>query len=132
MEKSDDQNTLSSGEETATLRVYFPKPEGGRITTHFLPSPWLQRMIKGPPKLQFPAYNKDLNLGDYVENVINALTGRIKSIENHHKLKNEYITHLVSLRGLSMVEYDNIKFTKATFLCEVEDFYCLVCVTLSK
>lgn len=130
--EQNDNKPLSTGEEVIILKVYFPKPEGSRVITHLHPSPWINNIMKGPPKLDIPAYDRDVKLGDYIETVKDLLTERMKNIKNHYKLKNDYISTLVSLRGLSMVEYDNVKFTKAAFLLEVEDFLCLVCITIGE
>lgn len=131
-EQNNDTKPLSSGEESVILKVYFQRPEGGRVITHLHRSPWMENIIKSPPKLETPAYDRQTKLGDYVEIVRSLLTDKIKSIENHHKLKNTYISNLVSLQRLSIVEYDNVKFTKAAFLLEVDDFYCLVCINIGK
>lgn len=130
LEQNNDTKPLSTGEETVILKVHFQKPEGGRVIAHLHRSPWMESMIKGPPKLELPAYDREIKLGDYVEIVRNLLIDKIKSIENHHKLQNDYISSLVSLQRLSIVEYDNVKFTKAAFLFEMENFSCLVCVNI--
>lgn len=124
------QKFLNCGDDTALLKIHFQKPEGGRTTVQLQLSPRLEQVLGDYSELHIPPYNRENQLVEYVNEVVQLLKQRVKDIETHHRLKNEYISTLLSIHPGNIVEYDSCKFSKATLLCEVAGYYCLVYISI--
>lgn len=124
------QKVLNCGEDTALVNIHFQKPNGGRTTVQLQLSPRLEQVLGDCGDLHIPPYNREQQLLDYVNQVVHLLKQRVKDIETHHRLKNEYISTLLSIHPGNIVEYDSCKFTKAMVLCEVEGYYYLVYISI--
>lgn len=122
------QKLLNCGEDTALLKIHFQKPEGGRTITQLQLSPKLEQLLSTYSDLHIPSYGRDNHLIDYVNGIVQLVNERVTDIEKHQRLKNEYISSLLSQRSKSIVEYDSSGFSKAALLCEVDDYYCLVLI----
>lgn len=65
----------------------------------------------------------------YFKVVRDLLVERVKNVELNHKKKVEFVTALLD-QGANIVEYDSLQFSKATLMCEVDGYYCLVTILL--
>lgn len=126
------QKLLNCGEDTALLKIHFQQPERGRTTVHLQLSPRLDQVLGNYSELHIPPYSRENRLIDYVNDIVRLLKDRVKDIETHHRLKNEYISSLLSIHPGNIIEYDSSKFSKATLLCEVDSYYCLVYISIGK
>lgn len=124
------QTLLNCGQDTALLKIQFQKPEGGRTTAHLQLSPRLEQILSYCGDLQIPAYNREHSLADYVNGIVQLIKDTIRNIELHHRLKSSYVSSLLSVFQGNIVEYDSSKFSKATLLCEVDEHYFLVHITI--
>lgn len=90
-------------------------------------SPRLEQVIGSTSVLHIPAFNKDSsNLLDYISQITTLLEERVEQISNNYKLKNEYISFIISVFGCNIIEYDSTLFSKAVLLCEMNNFHTLV------
>lgn len=125
----EEDRILNPGEDAAVLKITFLP---SRILSNLTLSPRLEQHLGNSQTLHIPSYYKESSLIDYVSNIETLLKGRIKEIETHFKLKSKFISTLLSKQGLSVIEYDNVQFSYAALLLEVEEFYCLVNITVTQ
>lgn len=124
------QKLLNCSADSALLKIHFSKPESGRATAQLHLSPRLEQVLGDYRELHIPPYDRDCRLADYVHDTIQLLKNTVEDIETHHRLRNEYISSLLSMFPGNIVEYDSSTFSKATLLCEVDGHYCLVDITI--
>ncbi|KAK5649325.1 hypothetical protein RI129_000354 [Pyrocoelia pectoralis] len=126
----DHGDVLNPHKDLAKLKVSFVKPDCSKVQNNLQLSPHLEQTIGSASKLRIPIYKKETTLEAYVADITKLLKDRVEQIANHHKMKSEFITALVARCGLSMVEYDNLLFSKATLLFDHNNVYALVTITL--
>ncbi|KAF2905934.1 hypothetical protein ILUMI_00238 [Ignelater luminosus] len=123
-------NVLNPNEDTATLRVAL-KPDSSKVQSDLQLSPRLEQVIGSASTLHIPTFNKDSNnLLDYISQITTLLEERVEQISNNYKLKNEYISFIISVCGCNIIEYDSTLFSKVVLLCEVNNFYTLVLIQI--
>lgn len=105
---------------------------GTRMLSALYLSPRLEQTLGNASTLLIPPLQKYNSLVDYIPAIQKLIDERVQVIENRFKFQKEYVSHILSLRGLSIVEYDNINFSQIVFLIENNDFYCLVDIELRK
>lgn len=105
---------------------------GARMQPALSLSPRLEQTLGNASTLLIPPIQKFNGLVEYIPAIQKLIDERVEVIENRFKFRKEYISNLLSLRGLSVVEYDNINFSQIVFLTETSDFYCLVDIELRK
>ncbi|XP_066993310.1 BRISC and BRCA1-A complex member 2 isoform X3 [Anabrus simplex] len=116
------------GENAAMLLVTFHSPEGSRITPQLHLAPSVEKALGS---FQLPPFPPDGScLMDYVPVVVEQLQEKVSNIANCFEKKKEYFAALFYRLGKSVVEYDGVTFTRATFILEWRDFYFLVHFTL--
>lgn len=93
-------------------------------------SPRLDQCLGLATSLHLPTYNKETGLAEYVKTIYDLIDERIKEIEKCFKLKNDYISAVLTHQRGSVIEYDNLTFSFIHLLIEVEDFYCMVSIKI--
>lgn len=82
--------------------------------------------------MSLPEYKRETPLNEYVAKVSHVIRGHIETVVDHFKMKKIYIMNLAAACSHSIVEYDTETFNKAVFLYNVNDYSCLVTVTMGK
>lgn len=118
---------LNPGGDSATLKVTYV---GNKVTTTVVLSPRLEEILCKTNQLNFPPFNKDSGLVEYVPLVHQAVQNRIQLIRNHYNLCNNFISAFLAYQGHSVLEYDSINFMKISLMLEVENAYSVVTITL--
>ncbi|KAF5289507.1 hypothetical protein FQA39_LY15062 [Lamprigera yunnana] len=128
---NEDSEILNPHVDLATLKISFSKPDCTKVQSNLYLTPRLDQTIGNSTNLCIPSYNKDATLPSYVSDVTKLLKDQVERVANHHKLKNEYITTLVTQCGSNIIEYDNMLFTKVTLLFSINNIYAIVHISLS-
>ncbi|XP_057658927.1 BRISC and BRCA1-A complex member 2-like [Diorhabda carinulata] len=124
------EHTLyNQGDDFAHLKVSVSKLDGSRSNYSIQLSPRLEQVI-GNFKLSFADVPKDGTLTELVSRVSKTLESHLEQIVDHHKMKKIYITHLAAVCFENIIEYDSQYFSKAAFLQNVDDYNCLVTITI--
>lgn len=129
MYTSEEDHYLNPGEDAALLKVTFVP---NRVMANLTLSPRLEQHLGTSQSLHIPTFSKESGLVDYVLNIEALLQDRINEIEKYYKLRNEFMSSLLTAQGPSIVEYDNVQFSFAALVLEVEEFYCVVHIALGK
>lgn len=82
--------------------------------------------------MSLPEYKREMPLIEYVSKVSHMIDGHIQMLVDHYKMKKIYIMSLAAACSNSIVEYDTETFNKNVFLYNVNDYSCLVNVTIGK
>lgn len=114
------------------LMVTFHRPDGSNIQPQLFMSPHVEQALGGVGNKHIPSFPVGGCLMDYVPEVRKLLTDKVKTIIDNYRLKNKYISQLIAQYAMSLIEYDSLNFTKATFLFETKNFYWLLIITISK
>ncbi|GLG94745.1 BRCA1-A complex subunit BRE [Gryllus bimaculatus] len=124
-------STENPGENVAILLVTFHSPEGSRITPQLHLSPGVEKALGGAGTLQLPPFPPDGScLMDYVPIVVDQLQERVANVTQCYEKKKEYLAALFYHLEKSILEYDGVTFSHASFMLERRDFYFLLHVTL--
>ncbi|KAB0800437.1 hypothetical protein PPYR_06177 [Photinus pyralis] len=121
---------LNPHKDIAKLKISFSKPEYSKIQSTLQLTPRLEQVIGSATNLRIPVYKKDTTLSAYVTEITKLLKNRVTFLADHYRMKNDFITTLIAECGLNIVEYDNILFSKATLLFNVNEVYALVIICL--
>ena len=108
------------------------KLDGSRVNVSLQLSPRLDQVLNSAKNLHVPAYPKTASLADYVNLVAKMLQDHALKIEQHHKLKKEYILSLCTMYGEHLIEFDTDTFSKAELLFQVDGYSCHVRVEIGK
>lgn len=124
-------STENPGENIAILLVTFHSPEGSRITPQLHLSPGVEKALGGSSTVQLPPFPPDGScLMDYVPIVVEQLKDRVVSISQCYEKKKEYLGALFYHLEKSILEYDGVTFSHASFMLERRDFYFLLHVSI--
>lgn len=123
--------TSNPGHAAAMLMVTFHRPDGSNIQPQLFMSPHVEQALGGVGNKHIPSFPVGGCLMDYVPEVRKLLTDKVKTIIDNYRLKNKYISQLIAQYAMSLIEYDSLNFTKATFLFETKNFYWLLIITIS-
>lgn len=107
------------------------KLDGSRVNTSLQLSPRLDQYLSNR-KPYIPEYSKHLSLSDYVKSVMKALQDQIRKLEQHYKLKKEYMTCLCTVFAENMLEFDSETFSKAEIMWEIDSYSCLVQIEIGE
>ncbi|XP_074034024.1 BRISC and BRCA1-A complex member 2 isoform X2 [Leptinotarsa decemlineata] len=118
------------GEDYAHLTLNIGRLDRNRSWASLQLSPRVQQILEHSKNLHIPELKKGTTLFEYVSAVSKLLEDRIKAVANHYKMKKVYITSIAAICSCSIVEYDSETFSKAVFIFDVDDYNCLVTVTL--
>ncbi|XP_063921724.1 BRISC and BRCA1-A complex member 2-like [Zophobas morio] len=130
MKNGEVEELLNPGDDTCILKISFMKLDGSRVNVSLQLSPRLDQVLNSAKNLHVPAYPKTASLADYVNLVAKMLQDHALKIEQHHKLKKEYILSLCTMYGEHLVEFDTDTFSKAELLFQVDGYSCLVRVEI--
>lgn len=106
--------------------------DGSNVSTYLQLSPYLDQVLGSANTLLVPKFFKQTSLVDYVNSIKKLCQKHIKQIEENYKCKKEFITCLCTNHAKSMIEFDSETFSKAQFLCQMEDYHCMVHLELGK
>ncbi|GLV42015.1 hypothetical protein CBL_05026 [Carabus blaptoides fortunei] len=123
--------TLNPGHDGAMLMVTFHRPDGSNIQPQLFISPRVEQALGGTGNKHIPSFPVGGCLMDYVPEVRKILADKVQTIIANYRLKNKYISQLIAQYAMSLIEYDSLNFTKATFLFETKNFYWLLIITIS-
>lgn len=123
----DDVLLLNPGSDTATLKISFLT---NRVTSYLQLSPRLEKVFGDYTTLHIPPYKRNDDMVEYIQLIYQMIDDKITQINEHFKLKEEYFSILLSLHGLKVLEYDNISFNAGWFLCELDNFYFIVHISI--
>jgi hypothetical protein len=112
--------------------VSYVKLDGSKVNTSLQLSPRLDQVLGNMKTLHIPSYSKTTSLADYVNLVNKLLQDLVVRVEQHHKLKKEYIMTLAVIYSENLIEFDSETFNRGEFLCEIDGYHCLVHIEIGK
>ncbi|XP_072385693.1 BRISC and BRCA1-A complex member 2-like [Diabrotica undecimpunctata] len=125
-----DHMLYNQGEDFAHL-VTISKLDGSRSTHSIHLSPRLEQVLGGF-RFNTTDFKKDSSLSDVVSLVSKTLDTRLQQVADHFKLKKIFITNLAAACFRSIIEYDVLTYNKAVFIYNLDDYNCLVTVTIGQ
>ncbi|XP_018327636.1 BRISC and BRCA1-A complex member 2-like [Agrilus planipennis] len=126
----DIKKKLNPGDVQALLSVIFLKPDCSKVQTTLHLSPAMEQVVGSTSTLHIPVYGKKTDLAEYITTIRKILDEKLEQISNQFKLKNEYISAVLSLHRYSVLEYDSRCFNFIIILLQVDEMYALVHITI--
>ncbi|KAJ8954984.1 hypothetical protein NQ318_000415 [Aromia moschata] len=128
--ESDHGTWYNPGKDYAHLKISILKLDGTRSNIALQLSPRLEQILGNSKNLALPDYKRDMVLSEYVSLVMKMIDNRIGMVADHFRMKKVYIANLAAACNQSMIEYDTETYNKAVFLYSVNDYNCLVTITI--
>jgi hypothetical protein len=132
MKDNQNDDLLNPGDDTCILKVSYVKLDGSKVNTSLQLSPRLDQVLGNMKTLHIPSYSKTTSLADYVNLVNKLLQDLVVRVEQHHKLKKEYIMTLAVMYSKNLIEFDSETFNRGEFLCEIDGYHCLVHIEIGE
>lgn len=96
------------------------------LTTH------LEELLGNASTLIIPPLKKNTTMLEYTNSIKQLIKERMDVIQNRLKYRNDYTSSLLSALPLTLIEYDNKNFSKATFLMKHLDSSVLIHINICK
>lgn len=115
----------------ANLLVNFQSADWSRIHPKLYLSPRVEKALGPAHNYQIPQFPSDSCLMDYVPLVINIIETEIQKLAENFNRKKQFISYLFFHLSNSVIEYDFLTWSWATFLLEKNNFHFLFKLTFT-
>ncbi|KAL1451518.1 hypothetical protein WDU94_005885 [Cyamophila willieti] len=118
---------LAPSELTVSLTLSAPYPHGSDLDfqSRVHMSEKLSEQIGGD-QLKYPQYGRDKPMLKYIYAVIGRIQDHIDSLAAQQLQRKRFIFSLLTVAGVSVLEWDAIHFQSVSFLFNTEQFYWMV------
>lgn len=117
------------GQDTIMLRISYMNQ---KVQTNVWLTQHLEEVIGNTKLLRLPTCTKDMSLLEYIPAVKKVIHEKLSTISTNYKLRNQFVSTMLAYQGRSIIEYDNVTFSKMTLLLEAQENNCLVIIQLGK
>ena len=119
------------GDRRANLLVNFQLADWSRIHPKLYLSPRVEKALGPSQNYQIPQFPSDSCLMDYVPLVINIIENEIQKLAENFERKKKFISLLFYYLAKSIIEYDFLTWSWASFLLEKDNFHFLLTITFT-